>query len=485
MKRVRARRFPLAFAALALLIGLAWSVATAPLDGPDEAGHVAYVQLLAETGDGPQRDRGTPTGVGQYSTQIGRLLVEGNLGPIISHVEGLPSFSGLASLNAQLEHVPSEQRTNGAGPNPIAANPPFYYALLALPYKLSPSARPLNRLFVLRLANVALFVLTAVLMWLLSAELFGAAWQRVCATGLVVLQPKLGSLAGAVNPDTLLVTMTTAFVLVSMRIVRRGPTLRRSLTLGATVAVAVATHGRGFALLGALPVVAAIGLWPLRRDIRRLALLLVAILVPVIAAAALGVLWTRSHGGGGAFGGEITAATRSGGSLRQFLSYVYQFYFNPLSFMSPLGPPYGYRQVYIESGFGLFGSLEVTYPLWVYDMIQLAVATGAAALGAAILLRWEVVRREWRTAAVVLTTAVATVGLLHVASYRALAAGSVDPLFTGRYLLPLVPLAALTITWVISTLSRRLAPWLAGWLLSFSLALTIAGLGLTAWRFGA
>ena len=42
--------------------------------------------------------------------------------------------------------------------------------------------------------------------------------------------------------------------------------------------------------------------------------------------------------------------------------------------MAPrVGPPYGYHQVFIESFFGRFASLEVAYPAGVYALIQVRV----------------------------------------------------------------------------------------------------------------
>jgi len=476
------RLIPLLLCAIALVVGIGWALATGPLNGPDESAHVAYVQHLAEAGDGPSRD----TGHRPYSSQLDGLMTGGSFGPMVGHAEARPPWSALADLNRALGALPGSARSDGDGPNPLASNPPLYYAYEAVAYHLSPSANPLNRLLVLRLANVALFVATVALSWLLAMELFSALWPCVLTAGLVALQPKLGFMAGVVNSDTLLVTIATAFLVLSVRLVRRGPSLLRVVGVGALAAAGPMVHGRGFFLLPAGIVALAVGLWPVRREIRRSLTLAGCAVALMLIGVAIGFFWTRAHTGGSAFGGELGTAASGSGNVRQFLSYVWQFYFRPLSFMQPtLGPPYGYRQLYIETFFGTFGSLEVLYEGWVFDMLQLAAALGLAALGAAVLVRWQSVRRNARVVAIFAATFVSMIGLLHVAAYRHLVQGSLDPLVTGRYLLPCVALYATAVAWTLAAIGRRAGPWLAAALLAVSLLLTISGIGLTAWRFGA
>ena len=52
---------------LAAAHGVAWAVVTAPLNGPDESAHFAYVQDLAENHHAPSRQ----TGTGSVSTEVG------------------------------------------------------------------------------------------------------------------------------------------------------------------------------------------------------------------------------------------------------------------------------------------------------------------------------------------------------------------------------------------------------------------------------
>jgi hypothetical protein len=226
----RVRRVPAALAVLlvvAAVHGAAWAVVTAPFNGPDEVAHFAYAQHLAETGSAPNRTSGT----GSQSTWENTALYQLNLLPIRLHPEGKPNFSSLERTKRQLSRMPASTRKDGSGPSGAATYPPLYYAYEAGAYTLSPFRSLLGRLFVMRLGTVALFVATVALTWLVAAELLAAAWARTLATAMVALQPKLGFDAGIVNPDLMLVALSTGALLLAIRMVKRGPNLGRVLWL--------------------------------------------------------------------------------------------------------------------------------------------------------------------------------------------------------------------------------------------------------------
>jgi len=206
--------------------------------------------------------------------------------------------------------------------------------------------------------------------------------------------------------------------------------------------------------------------------------------VPLVIAAIgalVAVLWTGAHSGT-AFGGEIQSGASQSFSVRQFASYVFQFYFGPFSFLTPLGPPYGYRQVFIDTYFGGFASLEVNLRLAIYDYLQIAAAVGLLALMVTVVIRRGDVRRRWPECGVAIVTFVALMSLLHVSAYRDLQVGG-DPLLTGRYLLPCVSLYGFTIAWVLGSFRRRIATILASCALGISLVLALQALLVNAARF--
>jgi 4-amino-4-deoxy-L-arabinose transferase-like glycosyltransferase len=477
----RIRRIP-APLALLMVIGLAhalaWAALAPTLNGPDEIAHASYIQQLAETGHGPNRDKGA----GSQSTQMSRLIVEGNLVPILGHADGRPDDATLPKLVRELDQLPDTQRSDGTGPNAVANNPPLYYAYGAVVYRLVPGGSILDRLFALRVATAILMPLTIALIWLLAAELFTAQWLRTTCAAVTALHPKLAYMAGIINPDMLLVTLSTATVLLAVRTVRRPPTLWRLLALGLAAGGATLTHGRGFAMVPVALVailIAGIRARPAWRESARLAAAFgVALVVPL----AIAWLYTRSHTGGGAFGGEVSQATEQTFNLKQFLVNVWQFYLPKLGFMSNrLGPPYGYQQVYIDTFYGGFNAFETFFSPSLQGWIQLAAGSGLVLLFASIVARWQAVLLRWREVLIVALSFLFMMALLHIAAYRDIQQGG-DPLITGRYLLPAIGAYATAIAFVCWSLPRRIGPALAGAVVGGHVLLCLGGLGLAVGR---
>src|SRR4051812_40893787 len=88
--RVRATPRPLAILlGIGVIQAVAWSVVTPPLQGPDESGHVAYVQHVAETGYKPDFSSGN----GSVSTEEDTALFTFGLSPLIGNQGAKPAFT--------------------------------------------------------------------------------------------------------------------------------------------------------------------------------------------------------------------------------------------------------------------------------------------------------------------------------------------------------------------------------------------------------
>jgi 4-amino-4-deoxy-L-arabinose transferase-like glycosyltransferase len=476
------RRIPRPLAlllAVSALLTVAWTFTTTPFQGPDEPAHFSYAQHLAETGHRPAVLEGSHP----ESTQAANVLGTFNLDQLAGVSDARPAWSQLEEerYGEVLRDVGEKGEDDGAGPNPMAKNPPLYYAYEALPYYVGSAGSFWDRLIVMRLASGVLYLIAVAFTWLAAAEVFRSTWPRVLATGCVALLPQLTSISGTINADNLLIAVWTAFTFVALRLVRRGPSARRVLALCALAAASLLTHGRGIPIVLPLLVTLAIALLAARPSLRQAA----RWLAPGLGLLALAVAVYRLTlaPSGGAYGGEVTLNPSGEMSLKGFLNVTWQFYFPRLPFMDArIGPDYGYRQVFIESFFGRFASLEVGYPTAVYQLIQGACAVGLAGLVALVVRRWAAVRARWREVTVVATIAVSMIGLLHLASYRALAGGP-DPLITGRYLLPVVAVFGLAVAFVISSLRARASAVLGAVVLSGLLALNLTGLMLTVTRF--
>lgn len=476
----RVRSAPLALVVLLVLAfvhATAWAVVTAPWQGPDEVAHFAYAEHLARTGHAPQRNSGT----GGQSTAQNLALFQLNLFPIRLQPGGRPTYSALQRTKSDLSELPAKAYKDGSGPNSAANYPPVYYSYSAVAYIVSPFRGELGRLFTMRMFSVLLMVITVGLAWLIAAELLSRRWAVAVATGLVALEPKLGFAGGIVNPDIMLAMWASGALLAALRLVRRGPSAGRIAGLVACTALAVLTHPRGyflppFAVL-ALLVTLAVHRPRLRASALAGAAALVAMVVAVIAAQA----WTTAHTGGGGSGNPNVAA---GFNPRQFASYLWQFYLPKLASMDPkVGPPgFGYRQMFIESWYGSFGSFSVDFRPIFYDAMQVLSALGLAALFATIVARWREVVANWHVVVLCVAFFAGLMLLLHLVSYSTLL-GTNDPVITGRYLLPAVSLYGAAAAWVCSSLGRRVGLPVAGVVLGIAVLVAVGGIGLSVERF--
>jgi hypothetical protein len=477
---------PLALLLLAgLVLSVAWSVAMAPLQGFDEAEHAGYAIHLAETGRPPEA-----TGGGKvYSDAQAAALGPLGFGRTIANAEAKPPFHELQEegFEAYEERLPASDAASGEGPNPLGKNPPLYYAYEAIPYRIAKALGGglFDQLALMRLFSCVLFLGTIACAWLLSGEVFRRALPRFTATAFVALHPLAGYISGVVNTDGMLMLWWTAFLWLALRLNRLGPSPGRVAGLAAVSAASVLTHGRGLAILPVLLVVLAVVAIRHRPSPRTAGLSAAAALGCVAAGFVVLRAFTGAAGGGGAlYGGEVNLGAASRFSVRQLLSQTWQFYLPRLRIMQPrLGPDYGFGQVWVETYFGGFASYDVNYPRWVYDAVSFGLVAGLLACLALVVRRGVgILRERWDQLAILLAAFGGMVGFLHVASYRALVNGSMDPLVTGRYLLPVTGVLAVAAGALVAAAGRR-GPYLAGALLVALLGLSLAGIALGMERF--
>ncbi len=476
------RRIPrplLALLVIALIEGLVWIVVLPPLQGPDEIGHFAYVQKIAETGSIPWHrgsheplHRGNP-----YSTEV---EVAGLCSGLSSLERNPAARAPASSLDedvcfSDLSRLSDAARSDG-GFTAAFKNPPLYYLYETVPYLVFRHSTFFTRSFVMRLANLPLLLALVVFTWLLAGELLlglprGPA-LRVLATAAVVLNPQLTMLTATINPDLPLAALWTAGLWLSVLIVRYGLTRTRVAWLVAVCALAGFTQGRGLPLIlpGALAV--AVAVWRVRRPGPRLA-------GPIAAVCGLAVLsggYVLLHH---TLRGEVTLSRTEG-----FFSYLWQFYLPKLGFMAQtIHPGYGVRQVFIDRFLGTFAQLEVTFsPSTLNFLSRAAEVAAVAAIVGLVVYRRRVARAGWVLAVLV----VGTLGyllVLHATAYASLLESSGDPIITGRYLLPLLCLYGVGIALAVSWLPRILAALLSGATVAALAVLQLSALAIVLERF--
>jgi hypothetical protein len=414
-----------------------------------------------------------------------------NLRPLVANYVMRPAWSpaDLRLWHRVERSLPRGSRSSDSGPYPIAKNPPLYYALMTIPYRAFVWLPVLKRLLVLRLFNALFYLATIALVWLIAGDVFGPVrWKQTLAAGAVALEPQLAFMSAMINADSLLIALTTGVLYACVRLVLRGPSLARVVLPSVLAAAAVLTHGRGLVTLPLL-LVALVATWIKYRPAGRQTLTFAAAGIAPLGVALLAyVLFARGAGTSSLYGGQVgELTTKAGFKLGQFLSTFWNFYFEKFAALPEhLGPKWGYRQVFIEQFYGAFGSEEVTITKRGSDIMQALSAIGLVGLLAAIVVRRRELVRAWPVVVVLLTLLVTQIVFLQYTNYRALLDdGGTRVLLVGRYLLPMVALFGLAIAFTAGALPRRWGPPVGAAILAVGVIASLAGIGITTFRFDA
>ncbi len=473
-------RFPKSLAvllAIALIEGLAWSIVLPPLQGPDEVSHFAYVQTIAETGSIPWRSSEPANpGLGQ-STEVGVAELCSGLSGLSQNLSARAPASAVDEriCYAELNRLSPGARSDG-GFTSADKNPPLYYLYETVPYLALRHATFFTRSFVMRLANLPFMLALVVFTWLLAGELLlglprGPA-LRALATAAVALNPQLTMMTAVINPDLLLAALFSAGLWLSVLIVRYGLTRSRVGWLIALCAMAAFTQGRGLPLIPVAALALAVALWRRRRPTGYVAAASVGAGVLLVLASAYLLL---RH----ALKDDVTLDR-----TRAFASYIWQFYLPKLGFMKPtIDAGYGVRQVYIDRFLGTFAQLEVTFsPATLNFLSRAAEVTAVAAIVGLVVHRRRLARVPW-VIAVLAVGAISYLLLLHVAAWASLLEVNGNPVITGRYLMPLLPLYGVGIALALSWLPRSLSALLTGATVAGLSVLQLGALAILAERF--
>ena len=181
-----------------------------------------------------------------------------------------------------------------------ANHPPLYYLVAAVPLRLGVDlGHPVAGIRAARLVNVAIGLAGLVLILLLARELVPARPELwVGAAGLAALVPTFVQTSAIVYNDTLMVTLTTAVLLLIARVLRWGPTRRRLVLLAVLAAAAALTRATGLIVVAAGGLAAVVAVWrhdgrPARtRAVRAIA---AGGAIVVTAAAAAGWFYVRNR----------------------------------------------------------------------------------------------------------------------------------------------------------------------------------------------
>jgi dolichyl-phosphate-mannose-protein mannosyltransferase len=468
----RLRRIPAPLAlllAVATLQTLAWIVVLPAFQGPDEDSHLAYVQRIVDKHKIPWRPGGGPANFSGFSPEMERAESLTGLGPLIGNIAARPLWTSPdVALWRRADAAGGPRYRDSKGLYTASyKNPPVYYLYAAVPYAVADGGSIFDRLELVRVFDIPLLLAALVFVWLVIGQLAGRGWPQVVGTGAAALLPQLTNVTAGISPDILVIAEWGAAIYLMLLILRDGPRRWLVAALAALCVLAVATHARNLMLPvpAILAVVFALGRergWRRSTPIKATAFVWLVYLAVVLVVAPLGK-----------------------GNLRQFVSYVWQFYLPRLGFMTPtIGPPhYGFRQAYVDRLYGSLSWLEVVLPRGVEHALWLASLAALVVLVVVLVRRWAAVRARAPEAIVLASAVLALLLGLHLAAYRAMVANPSDPILTARYVLPLLPLFGTAIALIVGAFPRRAGGALAGVLLATGVALQLMSIGLLVERF--
>jgi 4-amino-4-deoxy-L-arabinose transferase-like glycosyltransferase len=367
------RRVPLALwiALVATLNAACWSFVTPPFQVSDEPSHFAYVKQLAETGRAPS------SSLGPFSEEESIVLA----GVRFLQVGGEPGFPTIATqaeqreLEGELASAARLPRDGSENASVATSEPPLYYAVEAIPYLIASHENLLERLQLMRLVSALMAGLTALFVFLFVREaLPGEPWAWTTGGLAVGLLPLLGSMSGAVNPDSMLYAVSAALFFCLARAFRRGLSRRLAVAIGVVCAIGLLTKLNFVGLVpGALAGVVILSLRVARTSrleaVIRLALACAIAASPILFSLATGVLADHDalHGIT-----ESVSGIAPHGSLLAKLEYAWELYLPKLPGMANDFPSvFTPVQLWFNGFVGLYGWGDTPFPGWVYDLALL------------------------------------------------------------------------------------------------------------------
>ncbi len=451
------RRIPRAAwicALIAFLNAASWSIIMPPFEVPDEPSHFAYTQQLVES------HRLPTSGEGDFSPEEEIALhdvhqYQVHLGP---EIHTISTASEQQLLQEDLaKHL---SRHGGGGVGGAYADPPLYYMIQIIPYGLASAGTILDQLEAMRLLGALMGAITALFVFLFVREtLPGMRWAWTVGGLSVALAPLLGFMSGAVNPDSMLATVSAIIFYCLARGFRRGLTPRLAIVLGTMIAVGFLTKVNFVGLApGAILGMILLGVQALRtvgRDVYRwLGLALAIALAPVWVYVLANLLSNHPALGIVSTSLKLEAINES---ILAKISYIWQLYLPRLPGMTNYFPGLStIRQLWFDRYVGYYGWLDTIFPTWVDNLALLPAGLILALCARALIGTRATLRRRFAELAVYGSMVAGLLVLTGLTSY--LDRGTEGLFAEPRYFIMLFPVVGVGLALAARGAGRRWGP---------------------------
>jgi hypothetical protein len=188
---------------IATLHGVIYIFLMPPWQHYDEPNHFEYVWMAATLDRVPE-----PT---DYNPKLSRQVLKSMLAHgFFDHLSYTPV------IGPPIEKVKIPGYTQ-------LSEPPLYYLLASIPVRFIPDKGVNAQLYAARSVSLLFLVLTVLLSWVVACELVQPGHPlRWMLTLTVAMLPAFVDLMTAVNNDALAITVASAFLWLSVRLIRRG-----------------------------------------------------------------------------------------------------------------------------------------------------------------------------------------------------------------------------------------------------------------------
>lgn len=241
----------------AFLNSLAWIVVIPVWQYPDEQAHFAQVQFIAEVGNINYSLRTLDTSSEVALSEKILKTERDDLGnnSFTYHPEfKLPYTDSLYGVNEdKIVSLPSSARQEMVKKE-ATTNPPLYYLMGSLAYKLTSDGNLFTRVYAVRFISLIFFMLTIATTYQCAKLIFEK--QKVlqlALSSMVATKPMLVFASTGVLPDSLTILLFSIFIYLGLKIIKDGFTITRTVAVAITIILGALTRQHFLITLAILP----------------------------------------------------------------------------------------------------------------------------------------------------------------------------------------------------------------------------------------